>query len=594
MPLTTYATSADLPAPDDASPGAVRSWARSFVACCRPSHWFAPRRTKLILLSLLALLPVAYMVTRAVEASRNVVYWDEFETALALVLRLDTGTTVPRFLEELFAVNNEHRMVTSRLLFAVNYWLTGTISFTTVGIIGNSCLLALCVVLVVSAGTAVRRVRLALALAFILFQLSHYENFLWSGSSIDHFQVLLLAGGAIVALARGTRTAWLGAGLLALLASFTLAHGLAVWPVGALLLWRARRWPHLAGWCALAAVTAAGFFAGFEINPGHRVGALSFDRIDDILRYWLTLLGTPVSLGQAWLSPWLGAALLGVFAWLVAHGAARRERVAFHFTVYSLLALALIAFGRAAVAHGVVYSRYLVLGSLIWALVTFMVLDRFSDPRRPLRLLAWSLSVLVGFNLAANVAFADSAETWIECRDRAVARFKQHGADGRGPFTLSPTPARSTALLNEAQQRGIYWLPRVSERRNFDNPSPTNRISYFVDEMTASTRGIYISGWAAIPGELSKRGQIHLVLRSATQFIVYTTITDRRPDVVKAYDQPDWRLSGFRFAVGRWRLPPEELQVGILIDDGEHPEFIMTEHRLRPFGKGEALLANGQ
>ena len=53
-------------------------------------------------------------------------------------------------------------------------------------------------------------------------------------------------------------------------------------------------------------------------------------------------------------------------------------------------------------------------------------------------------------------------------------------------------------------------------------------------------------------------------------------------------------MSGFRLAIGRWRLPPEELQLGIMIGDGNEAEFIMTEHRLRPYGRGEALLASSR
>ena len=43
----------------------------------------------------------------------------------------------------------------------------------------------------------------------------------------------------------------------------------------------------------------------------------------------------------------------------------------------------------------------------------------------------------------------------------------------------------------------------------------------------------------------------------------------------------------------RWRLPAEELQLGFLVKHADHAEYIMTDHRLRPFGRGEALLAGG-
>jgi hypothetical protein len=111
--------------------------------------------------------------------------------------------------------------------------------------------------LIVGAGSAARRLRLGLVLALGLFQLENYENFLWSGSSIDHFQVLLYVGATVAALAQGTRTAWFIAGLCAVLATLTLAHGLLVWPLGAAILWRARRSPARCSlWAAVAVVTA--------------------------------------------------------------------------------------------------------------------------------------------------------------------------------------------------------------------------------------------------------------------------------------------------------------------------------------------------
>src|SRR4051812_23251897 len=78
---------------------------------------------------LLALVPVAYIATKAVVASRNIVFWDEFDTALDLILRINAGADSRELFHRFFAVNNEHRTVTSRLLFATSYWLTGTVNF---------------------------------------------------------------------------------------------------------------------------------------------------------------------------------------------------------------------------------------------------------------------------------------------------------------------------------------------------------------------------------------------------------------------------------------------------------------------------------
>ena len=138
-------------------------------------HRRAPRVGLLaaVLLVGLALLPLIYIGLRAAEAGRNVAYWDEFETALALIMRLHTGVAPTAFIHELFSVNNEHRMVMSRLLFTASYGLTGTVNFSIISLLGNGCLLALCAILIVGAGSAARRLRLGLVLALGQFQLEN-------------------------------------------------------------------------------------------------------------------------------------------------------------------------------------------------------------------------------------------------------------------------------------------------------------------------------------------------------------------------------------------------------------------------------------
>jgi len=531
-------------------------------------------------LVLLTLAPLAYVGQRAAEAGRNVAYWDEFETALALLLRIDRGITPAAFLQELFAVNNEHRMVTSRLLFAVSYWLTGTVNFSVICLLGNVTLVALCGLLVASARTALRRVRLGVILAFVIFQLENYENFLWSGSSIDHFQVLLYVGATAVAIARGTRIGWLAAVWCALLATLTLAHGMLAWPLGAVILWRAHRPAHLAGWCVMAAMAASGYFTGFSVNSAHQFAGFTVSGTAEILRYWLTLLGSVPALGHVAVAPWLGTGLLVLLLWLGWHGAPRREPLAYPLAWFGVAALALIAAGRAEQVGGVVMSRYLVLGTLSWSLTVFMLLERFSHPRHPLAALAWCLPLLIGFNVAADRAYAASADAWLECRDIAVTRYNQYGIDGQGVFSLYPQPDRSTNLLQEAERRGLYRLGPVCVPCEFPEAEPSDRIRYSVDELTVSGRSVFIRGWAALPGVSSERGAVQLILHSAAATRLFTTVNVQRPDVADAFHEPRWRRSGYIFARRRDHLPAGEYQVGFLIKHAHRAEYVMTERRL--------------
>jgi hypothetical protein len=154
-------------------------------------------------------------------------------------------------------------------------------------------------------------------------------------------------------------------------------------------------------------------------------------------------------------------------------------------------------------------------------------------------------------------------------------------------------PARSTQLLQEAERRGVYRMPPVSEPRSYPDAKPSARISYFVDEMTVDEKAAFVAGWAAIPKQVVKRGTVHLVLQEGDRRYVFTTVTVSRPDVVQATRETGWLHAGFRFARRRDNLPEGLFQIGFLIENSQGVEYIMTAHRVDLRGPGKALLATG-
>jgi len=566
---------ADGPAPaGSVAPRRRGPWSRL------PDAW----RHRLVLLGLigLALLPLAYVLERSAPGRLNIVYWDEFDTALRLVVKLHEGQGTGAFLQDLFAINNEHRMVTSRLLFAALYWTTGTIDFGVVGRIGIGSLVALVVLLAATAGTTARAVRLTVLLAFLLFQLEHYENYLWSGASIDHFTVVFFLGAAVVALARGGSVGLVAAGFAGTAATYTLAHGLVVWPLGALLLFLTPGRRGLLPWLVLSVVVVGTFFTGFKVNPSQSFVTFGPEGVLRILHYWLSILGAVPALDAPRWAPWLGAGLLAVLGYGAARGGLRRERIAVFLALGLIGAAGIIAVGRAAESGGQVFSRYYVLSGTAWALALFAALERHTHPRRPWQVLAPLLPSLIAFNVSANREFADETDSWIECRNLAVLAYKQHGVDGRGNFRLHPHPNRvSTPLLRQAEQLGVYRMGSIC----LPEPLPpgareVGTLQYYIDDLSVNDLALTVRGWAAAPGRAAVRGSVHLVLRSAQSTHVYSAVPTTRPDVAQALQQPKWVDAGFHFARRLDRLPAGEYRVGFLIDDGSRPEFTLSAHRV--------------
>ncbi len=552
-----------------------------------------PRSFAAAALILAVLVPVVFTLGAALAGARNIVFWDEFDTALELMLRLDAGLGWRGLLEQLSAINNEHRMLTSRLLYVASWWTTGTIDFRVMGAIGNAFLPALCAVLLWSAATPPRRLRLAVPLAFLLFSLAHHENLYWAGASIDHLQVPALAAAALVCLDRPARAAFVVAALCAGLATFTLAHGLVVWPVGALLLWSARRWRDLGFWLAAAGCAALLFLHGFNLNDGHRFAEFDLRGFAHLGRYWLALLGAPLALGRADLAPWLGAAVLAAFAAQLFRGVWRAERAFLHVVLFCFGALVLIALGRSEVGGGVLHSRYAVLSALALALIVFAGVERLSTEPHPYRAVFVVLPLLAALNFASHRRFAHATEDFVEGRDSAALRYVQHGRDGLDPFRLYPNQERGNQILAEAARRGLYAIPRACAPVTLPAPRHQPELRYFFDELALGPLAVSASGWAALPANPARRGDVFLVLRSPTRFLTFPTVTIRRADVAAAYRTPAWRLCGFRFALDRDRIPPDDYQVGVLVRTRNGPVYTLTAHRLNTVGAGAAHLATG-
>lgn len=533
----------------------------------------------------IAAAPLLFVTIQVVQWIRNFPNWDEFDSVLDFLISLDAGAGANEVLARLFAVTNEHRTLASRLVFAASYWLTGGVNFASLAVLGNLFLLAALGVVVTQAPAAAMRWRLAAILALVVVQLQQHENLFWSGASIDHFFVVFAALAALAAVgARGW--IWLAAGCsAAFFATFSLAHGLLVWPIGVALLAAQRRWRAAAVWVAVAVASAGLYFAGFHLNSGHPFPGLA--DLPRVLVFWLTLIGSSPALDNMAIAPWYGALHVATAVFIAWRHREPREHYPLAAIAWCVGAMALIAWGRALLSNewGLVTSRYVVLSSISWALLIWVVAERAlaRQATRP-----WWMAILImalaGFNIRASDAHLAAGRVHAQNMERAALCFQRDGTLAGAPVPPYPDPDRADALLREAGSRFLFELPAPETLAlaqvtpiELDEPREIGDAVYCVDEFEVTPSMLRIRGWAFRPDEATRLGEHAVVFRAGDEVVAFQPFSQLRPDVAEAYERPDAIYAGFDLQIPRAKLPlAAKYSVGICFDGDDGPEFIMT------------------
>jgi hypothetical protein len=238
----------------------------------------------------------------------NVPKWDDHVLRFFL-FALDEESSFSGKIYQFVKQHNEHRIVYDRLITWLDYHITGKLNFVHLMFIGNLSLIGLLAVfgrvLSQSGGVpdstftsrTVVNWRVGLIylppVAFLLLNLSHWENMFWGMAALQNFTVMLWVFLAIYVLAYTQKTGL--ALVLAVAATLTSGNGLLVWPVGfgMLLLQtgfaRKKEYRVILQWVAGAALAFVGYFWGYQKPPGNPPLQSSFFQF---IKGWLAFNGS--------------------------------------------------------------------------------------------------------------------------------------------------------------------------------------------------------------------------------------------------------------------------------------------------------------
>jgi hypothetical protein len=221
------------------------------------------------LVKLLVVLPVVCYSLLILSYTVNIPWMDDIDAFLSFLLGYVDASTAGERIDWLLRPNNEHRILTAKLITLAMYALTGTINFKWLIISAFIFLLGLLFLF----HRLFRSISLPLLafipVPFLLLQPQHYLVSMWAITGLQHEVALLLVFTSLYLLASGNRKGFSGALGIQLLASLSMSNGLFGWVAGTVVLAIQRRWVLLGLWLILGATTIVFYFHDFQSPQGN-------------------------------------------------------------------------------------------------------------------------------------------------------------------------------------------------------------------------------------------------------------------------------------------------------------------------------------
>jgi hypothetical protein len=259
------------------------------------------RRTVLILIWIVALIPMVHLTYLVRHYSVEVPTLDDWEMAPLIV---DAHNGHLKW-ADIFAQQQEARTVLPKLIFvlsAATHWDVRTLMMLSVA----CCWLTAAGIFILlrRSGLGLGTIAVCFWLAVLtIFTLAQYELWIFASGFPSFFPALFIVAGLVLVGTNRLTTTWkfVLCGALATAISFTLANGLLAWGLtfpALLLMDKVQRWrAWLIAWLGLCAVCAATYFWGYH-KPGDLPAFAPAASWGDYVRFVLQFLGG--GLAYAW------------------------------------------------------------------------------------------------------------------------------------------------------------------------------------------------------------------------------------------------------------------------------------------------------
>lgn len=520
----------------------------------------------------------------------NAPFGDDYRSTLHFLSQyLTSGADKSKLI---FEQHNEHRIVFNKLVVLADYLRTGAVNFRTHILFANTSLLLI-------AGLSIAafshknplwlRLLWAVPVMLFIFQPSYWETQIWAMASLQNLFVVAFALASLYLLSTFNQRPlfFVGACVLAFVATFTGGNGILTFVAGLVWLLFTRQWKWLAIWAGVMALTAGLYFANYT-KPADSPGVYdslvnntgrAFDYLFSLLGVYASLITQkPTNVGKVLLAVFIG---LGVW-WLYRREKSGVNPVFLLWLTFLYLTAASLMAARSGFGASQAFSpRYGLVPVLVMAVTYLTIIELL--PTRWIQF-AW-------FGLIGGLAFWLYGQSFtvnlLQAEDRIGQLRYNAGLYANNPkdrLLMPPNDGKDARpeYYEEAEKSNLYSLKQftLDELRGVPQPIdstklvPSGDVLADVQPFDAGKFLIVYNSWAFIRDVPADDTETFLVLRSSTA--IYEVPTERRIrfDLVNQYQQLNLRSSGFATIVRKADLPKGLYRLGVHLRRGQADAYL--------------------
>lgn len=232
----------------------------------------------------------------------NIPKWDDFAFIKFIADFNETDSFLSKF-ESLFKQHNEHRVVTTRMVALLDYYLFGKLNFVHLMVVGNLGLLLILFIFYKQA----RKIEILFPLSVLWLNASFYENSFWGMASFQNFWVVFFVVWCIYLIAQNKFSFGFQWFVIPLLAIFTSGNGLVIIPLIACFYLFEKKIHQLILWIGYSILVLFIYFIPYQKPP---------DAISEGFYLISFIKGVCLFLGSAFDGVFWGGNMLQMVTWI--------------------------------------------------------------------------------------------------------------------------------------------------------------------------------------------------------------------------------------------------------------------------------------